>query len=401
LAIELLLAWAAEHSNEQPEAHAEQEVLAHVDLDTLPASYLRTLAASGRLCADDERALVRAARRAATSRHRKVRDCVGAWVGRFGTLAGSVALAGDDEGPPLRLVVTPLSDYPIDLDGSGVQHTSMCLDVDDQVLTFKALAPEHTVPHVYAGVHAPTGFTLRDGQWRAFGVVPRFMHHGTFAAAAHGTCVYFVAMTTHHCARLDVATGVWTVLPPLRTPREWPCVAVLDEHLYVLGGARPGLGGIGGLTGIEGALAPLAPLDGADPFAPLPTERMALTAEGGEPWTCSQSFARVATYRCAAVAVAGGIYVLGGCFREPTRPSLAIATGAVARFDPESDRLAECPPMLAHRHGHGAFATGSGHVVALGGRHCHARPRLPLAECFDPSARAWRALEIVLASGSH
>ncbi len=380
LAIELALAFSA--GGREPEG---LKVLGHIDLDVLPAAYLRTLATSGRLGLGDKRAFLRAAQ----GRGRAVDGlgglgALGSWTGRFGSCAGSVALAAQS----LTLVVTPLVGYPIDMDGCGVQHTSMCVDVGGQVFTFKALAPEEPVPHVYAGVRAPTGYTLCGRKWRAFGVVPRFMHDGTFAAAAHGTRIYFVAMTTHHCARLDVATGLWTVLPPLRTPREWPCIAVLGPFLYVLGGAREGLGGLG-------------PASAAAELAPLPTERMRLTDPDDDcSWQLARAdgaapFARIATYRCAAVAAADGssICVLGGCFREPQRPSLVLSSDAVTRIDGDGDGHA-MPRMLGHRHGLGAFATASGHVVALGGRHGSACGRTPLAECFDPCTQTWRALEV-------
>jgi hypothetical protein len=372
LAIELALAWSAVHGADSE----HRGVLGHIDLDVLPTAYLTKLSRSDRLGFDDKRALQRAnGARAIRDDDDAFHGIAGNWVGRF----GSVALSEH----ALALIVTPLVGYPIDVDGTCLQHTSQCVVVEGRAFTFKALAPEPTFPRSYAGVHAQTGYTLCGGKWRAFGVVPRFMRDGCFAAAAYGTCVYFVAMTTHHCARFDVATGQWTVLPPLRTPRVWPCIAILGQFMYVLGG----LGG-GGLAG-------------ADAFAPLPTERMALGGDEQQfSWQLARvhgaaPFARIATYRCAAAAAADGsaIYVLGGCFREPRRPNLVLSSDALTRFDPDGGSV-EMQPMLYCRHGLGAFATESGHIVALGGRH-HREERVPLAECFDPTTRAWRALEVV------
>ena len=159
------------------------------------------------------------------------------------------------------------------------------------------------------------------------------------------------------------------VMPDILTEREWPCVAVVGDSLYVVGGR-------GGQT-----TAPTVDT--------VPTERIRLDL-------CSTQCAKwervgpsLARYQSSAVVIDGSIYVTGGYCPDPARPGTRFVSSALTRIDPESGTVEEMSSMQCGRCGHSSFVSSDGQIVVLGGAIPKFRVRASPAERFDFGKRKW------------
>ncbi len=150
-----------------------------------------------------------------------------------------------------------------------------------------------------------TGYVYSTSQktWHPFGIVPRFMAGWRFSTVVYGTWIVFVRMTSARpldgpsSVAFDVSKCNWLVMPDILTAREWPCIAVVGDSLYVIGGCRE----------LEEV-----------PNGPLPTERIkldrVLLATQCAQWErVGPSLARFA--RATSNSAGTSIYVTGGYTR--------------------------------------------------------------------------------------
>ena len=346
----------------------EKSVLGHIPIGALPMSYLERLLAS---C--DER-VVRSIERPAKRSKRSGRsnpDPKFVWAGVFCGKLGAV-----DAG---ALAVHRIGDTGI---RAGLQiGTHQASVVDERVFLFctgVGIAFEDT-GYVYS--------TARDS-WHPFGIVPVFMAGGHFSTVVYGSRIIFVRMADlaagPSCVAFDVSRCTWLVMPDILTAREWPCVAVVGNTLYVIGGYVAG--GRGGPT-----------VNGGPPTVEsVPTERIRLDLCTG-----SEQCARwervgpsLTRYQSSAVVLDGSIYVTGGYCPDPVRPGTRFVSSALTRVDPESGTVEEMSSMQCGRCGHSSFVSSDGQIVVLGGAIPQFRVRASPAERFDFSTRKWIPFDI-------
>jgi hypothetical protein len=381
LSVELALAWRTEHPEHLSETN-DEELLAHIDLPGLPPCYVSELVKKGRLSLLTKTDANREKRQKMSSGLQSF----GSWTGRIGDCLDRICAV--EFCGPTQLIVTPLRGLPFDSEGKTV-HTPQVVRVCDSYLTFAFQRPflrpsgdrDYTHPdsgRTISGVKRsesfPTGYVLADGAdadggWRPFGIVPPFMgdRNSRFAAAApshgphgpHGPRVYFVKMCGPgaDCAVFDIKTCTWAQLPPLLVSRQWPCIALTDEHLYVVGGGQ--------------------------------TERLCVTAQQWEFYgPC------VPLTHSAAVVVSPFIYVVGGAC-----PETGSISSAVTRITTLDGSCVQMPPMIEARACPGAFADegpGGARICVIGGTETYHRNgrRLAHAEALDTAEPKWRALEV-------
>ena len=394
LAIELALMWGNVHADsEQPDGAEQsqevQKVLAHV-VNGLPECCLRELEDRGLIPVPEHAALE--AREAATKRQ-KSNQRVGAWwTGRVGEDVCAVGLCGP------KMIVEALRGFPFNCAGTSV-HTPQVVRVEGpscSYLTFPFLRPlgalECTEPKQASNPnslmlmqYSPppreafyTGYVLANcgsGRWLPFGIIPPFMGNrdSRYAAAARGTLIYFVKMcgTGADCALFDVKTCTWAQLPPLLVSRSWPCIAMTDGHLYVIGGGQTERLCVTGLT----SLPPVG-----------------LEWEGYGP--C------VLRTKSAAVFVSPFIYVVGGVCHETGQ-----MFAAVTRISTVDGSRIELPAMIEPRMCPGAFAQEGPEgirVCVIGGMETYYRRRFVRAESLTSltslavadAEPKWQALEV-------
>jgi hypothetical protein len=377
--VDLALAW--KHTNETSgagvyggECSAESSVLGHIPIGDLPGNYLEWVLASGRLSGADER-LVRSAmsvrvescdqvdRPAKRSKRaeRSNPEAEFVWAGVFDGKLGAV-----DAG---ALAVRRISDTGI---RTGLQRgASGASVVDGNVFLFCT-----GVGYVFQDtgyVYAAT----RDS-WHPYGIVPSFVAGGQFSTVVYGTWIVFVRMADlaagPSCVAFDVSRCTWLVMPDILTAREWPCVAVVGDSLYVVGGR-------GGPTT-------------APSVEPVPTERIRLDlCTGLVDDRCAQ-WERVGPslvqYQSSAVVIGTSIYVTGGYSPYPARPAgTRFVSSALTRVDTESGTVEEMSGMLCGRCGHSSFVSSDGQIVVIGGAMPQYRVRASPAERYDFGARKW------------
>ncbi len=359
-------------SGEAESGSIEKSVLGYIPLGDLPRSYRERLLASG-----DERAarsiercdqVGRPVKRSKRS-DRSNPEPTFVWAGVF---FGKVGVVDAD-----ALDVRRISDTGI---SAGLQiGTHQAAVVDERVFLFctgVGIAFDDT-GYVYS--------TARDS-WHPFGIVPRFMAGGHFSTVVYGTWIVFVRMADlaggPSCVAFDVSRCTWLVMPGILTAREWPCVAVVGDSLYVVGGYRD----------------PKVPatVNGGPPSAPtaepVPTERIRLDLCSKQ--QCAQwervgpSFAR---YQSSAVVIGGSIYVTGGYCPDPARPGTRFVSSALTCIDPESGTVEEMSGMQCGRCGHSSFVSSDGQIVVLGGAIPQFLNRVSAspAERFDFGKRKW------------
>lgn len=393
LAIELALMWGNVHADsEQPDGAEQsqevQRVLAHV-VNGLPECCVRELEDRGLIPVPEHAALE--AREAATKR-RKSNQRVGAWwTGRVGEDVCAVGLCGP------KMIVEALRGFPFNCAGTSV-HTPQVVRVEGpscSYLTFPFLRPLGALECTEPDAPNPnslmlmrylpppreafqTGYVLANcgsGRWLPFGIIPPFMGNrdSRYAAAARGTLIYFVKMcgTGADCALFDVKTCTWAQLPPLLVSRSWPCIAMTDGHLYVIGGGQTERLCVTGLT----SLPPVG-----------------LEWEGYGP--C------VLRTKSAAVFVSPFIYVVGGVCHETGQ-----MFAAVTRISTVDGSRIELPAMIEPRMCPGAFAQEGPEgirVCVIGGMETYYRRRFVRAESLTSltslavadAEPKWQALEV-------
>ena len=361
-AIDLALMWHQIHGLDG----VDVDVLGHIPIEALPSGFVDKLLASGRLGRDDERRVrqrLKLLSRVSVTLGSLV-DVTFGWVGLFDCRIGAVKLVVQREGP--RVHVRPLNfgtRKAVLHSHDHVVHTSQASVVDGRVYMF--------------GVHTGYVYSEFDSVWHPFGVVPRRMAEAPFATAVYDTWVVFVSMTgtVDPCA-LDVTTCAWKMLPPMCVRRRWPCIAIMQGSLYV----------IGGTTG-----------NGGD----APTERLCLSCLTQTSSGWENLGLRIGRYRSAAVVVGDRILVLGGYYFPITRPGIPRVSSCVTSIRVTGTQCSigvMANDMTCARAGHGAFVCGN-HVVVLGGSLLCRRMASPCAddvaaEIFDVASGLWTHLDV-------
>ena len=389
LAIELALMWGNVHA-EQPDGAEQkaQKVLAHIDLDSLPKCCVKELEDRGLI---PEHAALEAPN---SGKRQKSNQRVGAWwTGRVGEDVCAVGLCGP------KMLVEALRGFPFNCAGNSV-HTPQVVRVEGpscSYLTFPFLRPlgalECTEPEQASNPNSlmlmqysppppqafQTGYVLAaggSGRWLPFGIIPPFMGNrdSRYAAAARGTRICFVKMcgTGADCALFDVKTCTWAQLPPLLVSRSWPCIAMTDAHLYVIGGGQTERLCVTGLTPVGLNGLPSVGLKWED-YGPC-----------------------VFRTKSAAVSVGPFIYVVGGVCQETSQMS-----AAVTRISTVDGSRIELPAMIERRMCPGAFAQEGpegGRVCIIGGMETYHVRRPVRAESLavDDAEPKWQPLEVQL-----
>jgi len=171
--------------------------------------------------------------------------------------------------------------------------------------------------------------------------------------------------------RLHAGGDAWEALPPMPTARRLCAAAVARGHLYIFGGEVLWSVGSTIIFRGEGVRKEYYQLDTAERYSPLRGEWEQLppmpTARAG----------------CAAAAVGGLLYVVGGRVGEKVRNN-------AERFDPATCRWEALPVMPSARSGCAA-AHAAGFCYALGGKCVDGRVGA-VAERFDPQVGRWQKL---------
>jgi hypothetical protein len=223
--------------------------------------------------------------------------------------------------------------------------------------------------------------------WHPFGTVPGFMAGGQFSTVVYGTWIVFVRMADlaagPSCVAFDVSRCTWLVMPDILTAREWPCVALVGDSLYVVGGR-------GGPTK-------------APTVEAVPTERISLgsvlvSTQCAQWERVGPSLSR---YQSSAVVIGTSIYVTGGYSMSPMRPAgTRFVSSALTRVDPESGTVEEMSGMQCGRCGHSSFVSSDGQIVVLGGAMPQVRVRAWPAERFDFGTHKWIPFDIPSAASA-
>jgi hypothetical protein len=205
------------------------------------------------------------------------------------------------------------------------------------------------------------------------------MNDASYGAVVYGTSIYFVRMAGSRdsaaCVSFDVATCAWTVRQGMAVVRSWPCIAILDGSLYVIGG-----------------------------IPSAPTERMCLRTG-----TWEVIGLQIARYRSAAVAYGDRIYVLGGYFRRNCRHfrnhgGAVHDVSSAVTYITAKGAFGRAADMPVARAGHGAFVAGD-QIVVLGGsllsrrrasRRSDGRAVIDseAADRFDVLSGTWHQLDV-------
>lgn len=361
-----------DESDEAESSSLKKSVLGHIPLGDLPRSYTEMLLASGdeSIVRSIERCdrLGRPVKRSKRSERsdRSNPDPKFVWAGVF---FGKLGVVDAD-----ALDVRRISDTGI---RAGLQRgTHQAAVVDERVFLFctgVGIAFEDT-GYVYS--------TTRDS-WHPFGIVPELMAGGHFSTVVYGTWIVFVRMADlaagPSCVAFDVSRCAWLVIPDILTAREWPCVAVVGDSLYVVGGRGcRDLRVNGGPT--------TAPTVGS-----VPTERIRLDLCSTRRAQWERVGPSLARYQSSAVVIDGSIYVTGGYYPDPARPGTRLVSSALTRIDPESGTVEEMSSMQCGRCGHSSFVSGDGQIVVLGGAIPQFLNRVSAspAERFDFGKRKW------------
>jgi hypothetical protein len=360
----------AQHGEAQSSS-LKKSVLGHIPIGDLPRSYTEN---TERLLASGDESIERCDRVGRPAKRSKLSersdrsnpDPRFVWAGVF---FGKVGVVDSD-----ALGVRRISDTGI---RAGLQRgTNQAAVVDERVFLFctgVGIAFEDT-GYVYS--------TTRDS-WHPFGIVPEFMAGGHFSTVVYGTWIVFVRMADlaagPSCFAFDVSRCTWLVMPGILTAREWPCVAVVGDSLYVVGGRGcRDLRVNGGQT--------TAPTVGS-----VPTERIRLDlcfTQSAQWERVGPSFER---FQSSAVVIDGSIYVTGGYYPDPARPGTRLVSSALTRIDPESGTVEEMSSMQCGRCGHSSFVSSDGQIVVLGGAIPQFLNRVSAspAERFDFGKRKW------------
>ena len=170
----------------------------------------------------------------------------------------------------------------------------------------------------------------------------------------------------------DPHAGSWLRGPNLPRPRQDAAVAVLDGHIYVIGGYSPD-----GPTSTTYVLEPpagtnLTPSESAPPLPVLPVGT----------WSTARPIPEAIDH-AAAAALDGYIYVAGGTVEK-------LVTNKFWRYDPADDSWAALPPLPVPRYAPSLVPFG-GKLYLIGGTASHGNDERSI-EVFDPETRSWSLL---------
>jgi len=196
-------------------------------------------------------------------------------------------------------------------------------------------------------------------RWRFLASLPERLHHST--AMAHGGFIYVFGGyrslafdSTNAAYRYDPSTDRWTTITPMPTPRGAPAGAVIDDRLYVVGGASPQTNSL---------------------IAYIPAEDRWITL----------SPMRVARDHLAAGVIGGRLYVVGG------RNGSSFTLNLLEEYDPQLDRWVTRAPMPTGRSGIGAEVLRDRLFVFGGeGNGRSAAGTFAEVESYDPLTDRWR-----------
>jgi len=178
---------------------------------------------------------------------------------------------------------------------------------------------------------------------------------------------------------LDPHAGSWLHGPNLPAPRQDSAVAVLDGHIYVIGGFGPG----GSPTTSNFVLEQpagtnLTPSASAPPAPVFPVGS----------WTTARAIPEAIDH-AAAAALDGFIYVAGGSVEK-------LVSNKFWRYDPSDDSWATMPPLPVPRYAATMQAFG-GKLYLIGGASSHAQDERSI-EVFDPATASWSLINDALGS---
>ena len=204
--------------------------------------------------------------------------------------------------------------------------------------------------------------------------------------------IVFASSVLPHSAVADVATttqpttyaldphaGSWLHGPNLPAPRQNAAVAVLDGHIYLIGGFGPG----GSPTSSNFVLEQppgtnLTPSASAPPAPVFPVGS----------WTTARSIPEAIDH-AAAAALGGYIYVAGGSVEK-------LVSNKFWRYDPVDDSWAAMPPLPVPRYA-ATMQAIDGKLYLIGGASSHAQDERSI-EVFDPATASWKLIDDALGS---
>jgi hypothetical protein len=176
---------------------------------------------------------------------------------------------------------------------------------------------------------------------------------------------------------LDPHAGSWLRGPNLPAPRQNAAVAVLDGHIYVIGGFGPGGSPTSSTFVLEQPSGTnLTPSASAPPAPVFPVGS----------WTTSRSMPEAIDH-AAAAALDGYIYVAGGSVEK-------LVSNKFWRYDPADDSWATMPPLPVPRYA-ATMQPFDGKLYLIGGASSHAQDERSI-EVFDPATASWSIIDNAL-----
>lgn len=222
------------------------------------------------------------------------------------------------------------------------------------------------------------------------------------------------------------AKGVWTTKTPMVNQRDNAANVVLNEQIYVLGGAPAGTSvlasmerytpltdswttmaampqpryglaaaavngyiyAVGGTSAVDGSGA-ILPISVFDPVTNSWSSTVPITPATTQAGTAGQPLAALPTGRWGlrTVTVDGLIYAVGGALRNAPAPTgVNNYFGTVEAYDPVANKWTARSPMPTARQGM-TVAVVNGLLYAIGG--WGGWPELKNVEVYDPSSNTW------------
>ncbi|HYK54326.1 MAG TPA: kelch repeat-containing protein [Candidatus Eremiobacteraceae bacterium] len=178
---------------------------------------------------------------------------------------------------------------------------------------------------------------------------------------------------------LDPHGGSWLHGPNLPAPRQDSAVAVLDGHIYVIGGFGPG----GSPTSSNFVLEQPAGTNLTPSAAAAPAPVFPVGS-----WTTARSMPEAIDH-AAAAALDGYIYVAGGSVEK-------LVSNKFWRYDPVDDSWATMPPLPVPRYA-ATMQAFDGKLYLIGGASSHAQDERSI-EVFDPATSSWTLIDYALGS---
>lgn len=178
---------------------------------------------------------------------------------------------------------------------------------------------------------------------------------------------------------LDPHGGTWLHGPNLPSPRQDAATAVLDGHIYVIGGFGPGASPTSTTFVLEQPPGTnLTPSESAPPAPVFPVGS----------WTAARSIPEAIDH-AAAAALDGYIYVAGGSVEK-------LVSNKFWRYDPAEDSWASMPPLPVPRY-QATMQAYDGKLYLIGGTASHGQDERSI-EVYDPETRSWSMIENALGS---